>query len=111
MPIQTPQPPAEIIFSYGDEGPGPTGPTGPQTPVLQPTWLSPKPVAVFQFVRSTPSTEWIIEHWLGRYPVVDVYIDMNGEKKLAIPLSITVDSVNKCTVHFSQPQSGLATVG
>lgn len=96
MPIQQPQPPQETVTTL-------------QTAL--PTWQGPKVVTIFEHTQTTASTEWIINHWLGRYPVVDVYIDINGEKKLAIPLNVVVDSVNRCTVYFSQPQSGIATVG
>ena len=96
MSIQRPQPPQEAITTLQQ---------------TLPTWQRPKPLTVFQHVQTTPSTEWVIDHWLGRYPVVDVYVDNNGEKRLAIPLNVNVDSMNKCTVYFSQPQSGIATVG
>jgi len=58
----------------------------------------------FEFYQSTPSDTWVINHGLGRYPVVRVFIG-NTEVQ---PASITFTSINTVTLTFSTPQVGQA---
>lgn len=63
-----------------------------------------------QYTQSTPSANWVILHGFGRYPIVDVYIDLSGTLTRILPKSITFDNPSQCTVAFNTPQSGFATV-
>ena len=65
---------------------------------------------VYEHVQTAPSNTWVIQHWLGSYPAVDIYIDYAGEKHRVLPLEVQYNSVNSCTILFTSAYSGLATV-
>jgi hypothetical protein len=58
---------------------------------------------LFVFTPTSPSTEWDINHGLGRYPTVNVVV--SGELSLARVLYPDADHV---TIQFSFPESGKA---
>lgn len=64
----------------------------------------------YEHVQSTPSASWVVVHNLGMYPVADIYIDYEGEKHKILPLSVEYTDLNTCTITFSIPRTGLATV-
>lgn len=59
------------------------------------------------YIQSSPMAEWVVNHNLGYYPVVDVYtsgmVSMDGE---VIHLS-----VNQFLVRFVEPVSGVVIYG
>ncbi len=65
---------------------------------------------IFEYEQVALSDTWVIEHNLGVYPAIDVFVPFNGDNVKIIPLNITYDSPNQCTVTFSSPRSGFATV-
>lgn len=65
---------------------------------------------VFQHVQADPSMEWVIEHWQGGYPIVDVYVEVDGSIAKIIPASVTYNNPNQVTVGFTIPRSGFAAV-
>lgn len=65
---------------------------------------NPRPSIAFEHTQTTPSTTWIVDHNLGYYPIVRVFI---GNQEVQ-PLSITHDSVFRTTISFSEPQVGIA---
>jgi hypothetical protein len=67
-----------------------------------------KQAAAFEFTQVTPSDTWVIAHNLDIYPIIDVYVDDNGEQQKIIPLTVEYTDANTCTVTFSNPESGLA---
>lgn len=58
----------------------------------------------FEFIQTTPATEWSIEHNLDKFPSVTILNDA-GDK---IYGGIFYNSVNKVTLSFSQPITGKA---
>jgi hypothetical protein len=62
------------------------------------------PSYAFEFFQTNPSTSWTINHNLGRYPIVRIFI---GNQEVQ-PESITFDTVNTVTVTFSVAQVGQA---
>jgi hypothetical protein len=73
--------------------------------------LSIRPARVYTHGQETPSSMWTIEHNLGAYPIVDVWLDAgSGQYKKVIPESVNYVNGTTCTVGFSMPQSGKATV-
>lgn len=65
------------------------------------------------FHRHTQTAEsalWTITHNLGRYPVVDVFVSIDGQLRRIMPSEVTFIDNNMCTVAFSSPRSGFATV-
>jgi hypothetical protein len=66
--------------------------------------------AVYQHVQSTPASSWTVVHGLNAYPVIDVFITYGGTLQKILPLGISYDTPNQCTVAFSTPLAGYATV-
>lgn len=62
------------------------------------------PAYAFEFYQTNPLTSWVINHNLGRYPIVRIFI---GNQEVQ-PETITFDTVNTVTVTFSTPQVGQA---
>lgn len=72
--------------------------------------LSRRIATVFNHTQSTPSTTWSLEHNLKDYPLIDVYIDVDGGIQKIIPLEISYVDMNNCIITFSSPQTGYASV-
>ena len=62
------------------------------------------PVYSYEFRQTDPSTTWVINHDLGRNPIVRVFI---GNQEVQ-PASITFTTANTVTVTFSSVQVGYA---
>jgi hypothetical protein len=60
----------------------------------------------FEYYQDTPSATWVLEHHMGMYPILDVYVDHNGEKQKILPLAVEYTNANVCTVRFSSPITG-----
>lgn len=60
--------------------------------------------------QSIPSDSWVIQHNLGYYPIVDVFIMMDGVQVKMMPMNIQYTDVNMCTVSFSKEFTGVASV-
>lgn len=56
----------------------------------------------FTFVQSVLSDEWIVNHNLGAFPVVQVFTS-GGEQILADVIHI---NINQLRIYFSVPQTG-----
>lgn len=65
---------------------------------------------LFQHDQPSASDTWVIVHNLNDYPIVDVYVDFNGGVEKIIPNEVTYTDANTCTVTFTTPFSGFATV-
>lgn len=66
--------------------------------------LAKSPVS-FEYTTTTASTTWVIEHYLGYYPIVRVFTDTNEE---ILPMSIVHDSLFQTTITFSTARTGTA---
>lgn len=64
----------------------------------------------YNHVQDTPSDTWTIVHGFGGYPIVDVFINIDGAVQKVIPLGIIYIDSATCTVTFTSPQSGYASV-
>lgn len=69
-----------------------------------------RPITTFKHVQETPALVWAIEHNMGDYPVVDVYISVNGVVNKVIPRSVAYVDNNTVNITFTGPQSGFATM-
>ena len=72
--------------------------------------LTRRVATIFQYTQEAASDTWVIEHNLGTYPAIDVYVEHLGDMQKILPLGVAYDSPNQCTVTFSTPRTGLATV-
>ncbi len=61
-------------------------------------------------VQDTPAEVWTINHRLGGYPIVDAYISYEGALQRILPSAVTYVDANTCTLTFSTPRAGYASV-
>jgi hypothetical protein len=61
-----------------------------------------KPTYAFEFYQTNPSTTWVVDHGLGRQPIVRVFV---GNQEVQ-PETVTFDSMDTITITFSTPQVG-----
>ena len=69
---------------------------------------------LFRFTQATASATWNIAHNLGNngsagIPIVDVFIDVDGETQKVIA-NVVMNDKNNVTVSFAAPQTGYAIV-
>jgi len=69
-----------------------------------------RPVTIYTHEQATPATTWTIVHAIGTYPIVDAYTTEGGQVQKIIPSSVTYVDPNTCTITFTTPRSGFATV-
>lgn len=69
-----------------------------------------KLAGTYEHVQDTPATEWVIVHNLGMYPIVDAYVLHEGEYRKIMPMGVTYDNENQCTIEFSVARDGYAMV-
>jgi hypothetical protein len=65
---------------------------------------------MYRHEQTTPATQWVINHYLKDYPIVDVYVSYNDDIQKIIPSAITYVNQDTCTVDFTVPFSGYASV-
>lgn len=83
--------PEVVLIESGP--PGPIGPVGPQGPDGVTSWYS--------YVQTAPSSDWIVDHNLGK--LVNVSVVIGGS---VVDADIIHNSLNQTTIHFSSPQTG-----
>lgn len=67
--------------------------------------------STFVYEQSTPSDAWTIVHNLGvRAPIVDTWLEIEGEIVKVMPERVEFVNPNTCTVHFNSPRTGTAVV-
>lgn len=64
----------------------------------------------YKHVQNDPASEWTLVHNIGGYPIVDVFTEYGGELVKIMPASVTYIDGNTCTLTFSTPRTGFATV-
>lgn len=64
----------------------------------------------FEFAQLTPSSTWVIQHNLNQYPIIDIFVQYEGEMQKVMPVSLQYTDANSCVVQFSTPLAGIATV-
>ena len=64
----------------------------------------------YTHVQAEPSVVWTIVHGAGGYPIVDAFTVHEGETLKIIPQEVTYVDNDTCTLTFSEPRSGFATV-
>jgi hypothetical protein len=65
----------------------------------------------FTYTNNTPATAWIITHDLNTLnPVVDVWVDDNGNTTAIIPKQIRVIDANKLEITFTVAINGVAVI-
>lgn len=65
---------------------------------------------VFTHVQDTASATWVISHHLDSYPIVDVYVTVDGNVQKIYPESIVYVDGKTCNVTFSEATAGFAAV-
>lgn len=60
--------------------------------------------------QSSPSVEWVINHDLNRYPIVNVYSVVNGIEIVVNPTEVQVLNMNSCKLVFGTAISGIAEI-
>jgi hypothetical protein len=65
---------------------------------------------IYQHVQESASDSWAVEHNLGGYPTVEVFIMVHGELQKVIPRAVTYVDANSCTVSFTAAYTGFAQV-
>lgn len=69
-----------------------------------------RPITPRTFEFSTANTVWLISHGLGAFPIVDVYVTINGEINKIMPAGVQYIDPNTCVISFSVPRSGTAVL-
>jgi hypothetical protein len=72
--------------------------------------LSYQPARTYEHTQDTAASTWVIPHKLNLYPVIDVLVDYDGQRQKIIPASVEYTSSMVCTVTFTEPFTGVATV-
>lgn len=62
------------------------------------------PSYAFEFLQTSPSDTWVINHGLGRYPIIRVFV---GNQEVQ-PTSVVFTNLNTVTLTFSSPKVGQA---
>lgn len=64
----------------------------------------------FTYEQVSTSSEWVINHFLNRYPIVNVYVIQNGVERIFTPSEIQVVDMNTCKLIFPFAISGIAEI-
>ncbi len=72
--------------------------------------MSSRPITPRTFEFTTPAVNWTIEHNLAAFPIVDVFLMLDGELHKVIPKGVTYVNANNCVVEFSTPRAGTAVL-
>ena len=64
----------------------------------------------YDHVQSEAAAIWTINHNLGGYPIADAYVLYDGDLQRIIPAAVTYVNENTCTMTFSIPRTGFASV-
>ena len=64
----------------------------------------PKPTYAYEHYQTNPSTTWTIDHGLGRYPAIRVFI---GNQEVQ-PATVTFNTLDTVTLTFTSAQVGQA---
>jgi hypothetical protein len=64
-------------------------------------------VVPYEHTQASPSSDWVIDHFLGRHPVSVLVVDTAGTTILG---DVEFNSINRVTAHFSAPFGGKAYV-
>lgn len=67
-------------------------------------------VDVTQHIQDTPSSTWQVKHGRPGYPIVDVYMELDGKVQKVIPAGVTYIDEYNIEVLFSEPRTGFVTV-
>ncbi len=65
---------------------------------------------VYRHEQTTAATTWTITHNLGVYPIVDAWTMYEGDLQKILPAQVNYVDENTCTLVFTVPISGFATV-
>jgi hypothetical protein len=74
------------------------------------TELKKRFATVFRHEQASASATWTIVHKLHDYPIIDVFVNYNGEIHKIIPSQVTYTDEDTVTISFTTPYSGFATV-
>jgi len=72
--------------------------------------MTQKVASRFVYTQATASDEWQVVHSLGYHPIVDIFVDFEGEKHRILPSQVVYNDVNTVTLWFTAPFTGYAVV-
>jgi len=64
----------------------------------------------YQHTQAVPATVWTINHGLYDYPIIDVYITVDGNLSRVIPFGISYVNNTTAVVTFQSARAGIAMV-
>jgi hypothetical protein len=97
--------PKDVIRVGGTDGKrGPPGPPGPKGDKGEPGKNGTATDLNYRHVQAVPSTTWIVEHNLNKFPAVTI-VDSAGDE---VEGHVRHDSLNQATLMFSATFSGEA---
>ena len=65
----------------------------------------------FTHEQTTGASTWVVNHNLGvKAPIVDIWLDVEGETLKVIPDRVEYVNINTCNVYFTNNQIGTAIV-
>ena len=64
----------------------------------------------YDHVQTIAAAVWTINHNLGSYPIADAYIMYDGDLQRILPSAVTYVDGNTCTMTFTTPRAGFASV-
>ena len=65
-------------------------------------------IKTHEHTQSTPSNTWIIDHTLGYYPIVEIFVNNDGKLVKIMPLDVEQVSISQVKVTFSGNFTGFA---
>lgn len=69
-----------------------------------------KTASTYTHTQTLPAASWLIEHNIGGYPVVDVFVQNAGSTVKLLPKEVIFNNPMSCTITFTLPQAGFAVV-
>lgn len=63
-----------------------------------------------EHIQAVASDTWTVIHNLKMYPIIDVFVEVDGNVHKIIPAGVEYTDMNSCVVTFSSPQVGHAMV-
>lgn len=65
----------------------------------------------YEHTQSEPARIWEIKHNLStRAPIVETFVEIDGQTQKILPMSVTAISPNECHIAWSVPRTGKAGV-
>jgi hypothetical protein len=74
------------------------------------SYIERKQRETFSHEQTTASDEWVINHFLNRRPIVNVYSVQNGIERIVNPSEVVIIDMDTCKLFFPSAISGIAEI-